>query len=93
MSGHEGVAIVAAVDVLKTAGSGCKDGQVGIAVPDCCVALALGNHGLLAVGFLEGNGIFCFSLVQAFLHVILAGAEHSRGRNNIHVCPLHMTPQ
>jgi hypothetical protein len=56
-------------------------------VPDCCVALGLGGRELLAVGFCQGNGLFRFSLAEAFLYVILSGVE-LRKRKNLHVCPL-----
>jgi hypothetical protein len=52
------------------------------------VALGLGGHELLAVGFLQGNGLFRFSPAEAFLYAILGGSELQK-RKNLHVCPLH----
>jgi hypothetical protein len=57
-------------------------------VPDFCVAVGLGGRELLAVGFCQCNGLFRFSLAQAFLYGILCRVEQRR-RENIHVCPLH----
>jgi hypothetical protein len=57
-------------------------------VPDCCVALGLGGHELLAAEFFQGNGLFRFSLAQAFLYVTLGRVE-LRKRRNIHAGQVH----
>jgi hypothetical protein len=52
------------------------------------VVLGLGGRELFVVGFCQGNGLFRFSLAEAFLYMILGGGE-LRKRKNLHVCPLH----
>jgi hypothetical protein len=64
-----------AVDDEESATCGCEDGLV---------ALGLGGCELPAVGFFKGNGLFRFSLAQAFLWVKLkfmkseGDKEHTR---------------
>jgi hypothetical protein len=63
----------------ESAACGCEGGLA---------TLGLGGCELLAVGFCQGNGLFRFSLAQAFLYVLLGRVE-MRKRKNLHVCPLH----
>jgi hypothetical protein len=86
MSGREGVEVV---PVVASAMAGMVDDEsVACGCEGGLAALGLGGCELPAVGFFENNGLFRFSLAQAFLYVIL-GKVGLRKRRNIHAGPVH----
>jgi hypothetical protein len=68
------------VDDEESAACGCEGGLATLGLGGCELPAVL--------GFFENNGLFRFSLAQAFLYVILGRVE-LRKRRNIHAGPVH----